>query len=248
MDSSILEKVGLTRNESLTYLTLLSSGTIKVSEILKKSGLNSGKIYEILEALKNKGLVSESNINNVRFFTASPPVEIIDYLEKQEQELLVKKELLKRELPKLEGSRKEKVSEVKAITYIGMKGLKTATNEALDAMKPGEEILAMGTVSRKNQEINDYWIKFGAKRIAKNIPNRLIFSEKGDHYNNIKSKPLNYVRFLPSITPATIDIFGEDKIIIFNYETPITSILIYDRNIAQSFKQFFEQLWRQAKP
>ncbi|MEI7960803.1 MAG: hypothetical protein WCI04_00550 [archaeon] len=123
-----------------------------------------------------------------------------------------------------------------------MKGLRTAANEALDSMKTGEEILTMGTVSQKDPEINKYWIQFGARRIAKKIPNRLIFSDPGPHFMNTKNRPLIKVRYLPSITPATVDVFGDDKIIIFNYEKPITSILIYDKNIAQSFKQFFEQL------
>ncbi len=248
MNASILQKAGLTQNESIAYLTLLTSGSLKASEILKKANLNSGKIYELLEGLKNKGLVSESNQNNIRFFTASPPKQILEYLTKQEEEFLIKKELIKKELPLLEKSRKNYVLEAKSITYTGLKGLRTAAYEALDSMKPGEEILTMGTISKKDKEINDFWIKFGAKRIAKRIPNRLIFSDKGPHFLNTKNMSLIQTRFLPSITPATVDVFGEDKIIIFNYEQPITSILIYDKNIAQSFKQFFEQLWAQAKP
>jgi len=247
MDSFLLEKIGLTRNESVTYLTLLAGGTLKVSYILKKSGLNSGKIYEILESLKNKGLVSESNINNVRFFTASPPNEILDYLEKQEEELFTKKELIKKELPKLEKSRKEYFNESKAITYIGMRGLKTAAYEALSTMKSGEEIVSMGVTGFKDEKINAFWKAFGAKRQEKRITARHIFSEKGKFFEEFRRVPLQKSRILPSITPTTVDIFGEDKAIIFNYQEPITSILVYDKNIAQSFKQFFEQLWAQAK-
>ena len=66
MDIKVLERIGLTRNESLVYLTLLRNGTSKTGEILKKSGLNSGKIYEILDSLEKKGMVSESSINNIK--------------------------------------------------------------------------------------------------------------------------------------------------------------------------------------
>ena len=52
MNAKILEEIGLTRNESLVYLALSKIGTSKTGEILKESGLNSGKIYEILESLK----------------------------------------------------------------------------------------------------------------------------------------------------------------------------------------------------
>ena len=52
MERRYLEKIGLTKNESIVYTTLLKLGISKTGEILKKSGLNSGKIYEILESLK----------------------------------------------------------------------------------------------------------------------------------------------------------------------------------------------------
>jgi len=73
IEPETLENVGLTKNESIVYLTLLRIGTAKTGEILNKSHLNSGKIYEILESLKEEGLVSESIINNIRHFTAAPP-------------------------------------------------------------------------------------------------------------------------------------------------------------------------------
>ena len=81
MDTKPLEKIGLTRNESLVYLTLLRLGVSRTGEILKKSQLNSGKIYEILESLKVKGLASESVINNVKHFAAAPPKQILEYVE-----------------------------------------------------------------------------------------------------------------------------------------------------------------------
>jgi len=82
MESETLEKIGLTKNESIVYLTLVKSGSIKTAEILKKSGLNSGRIYDTLESLKHKGLISESNINGVKHFTASPPNQLKEYLKK----------------------------------------------------------------------------------------------------------------------------------------------------------------------
>ena len=58
MINQILQEIGLTRNEIKVYTSLLDLGESKTGEILKKSGLNSGKIYEILDSLQKKGLVS----------------------------------------------------------------------------------------------------------------------------------------------------------------------------------------------
>src|SRR3989344_5827677 len=83
METETLEKIGLTKNESIVYLTLVKSGTIKTAKILKKSGLNSGRIYDTLESLKHKGLISESNINGVKHFTASPPNQLKEYFQQK---------------------------------------------------------------------------------------------------------------------------------------------------------------------
>ncbi len=53
MEPEILGKIGLTRNEALVYLTLLRIGSSKAGEIIKQSGINSGRIYETFESLKN---------------------------------------------------------------------------------------------------------------------------------------------------------------------------------------------------
>ena len=87
METETLEKIGLTKNESIVYLTLVKSGSIKTAEILKKSGLNSGRIYDTLESLKHKGLVSESSINGVKHFTASPPDQLKDYFQQRLNQL-----------------------------------------------------------------------------------------------------------------------------------------------------------------
>ena len=55
-------------------------------------------------------------------------------------------------------------------------------------------------------------------------------------------------KVLTGITPSAVDIFGNDKVMILNYQEPCSCILIYDKNIATSFRHFFNQLWRISKP
>ena len=108
METKILEHIGLTHNESIVYLTLIKEGISKSGEILKNSGLNSGKIYEILESLKKKGLISESVINNIKNYTAAPPSQILEYLNKQKEELEKDEQTIKEAIPELEKIREKK--------------------------------------------------------------------------------------------------------------------------------------------
>lgn len=247
MDVRILEKIGLTKNETLVYITLLELGTSKTGEILTKSNLNSGKIYEILESLKIKGLISESIINNVRNFTAAPPSQLLDYVEKKKQELDSDEKIIRSILPNLEKIRNIKTKEVKAVTYVGLRGIKTAADEALDSMKKGEEILAMGVTANKDKKINEFWKNWQTRRLKNKVQTKFIFSEKSGYSNTFDKMKHTKAKVLESFTPVTVDIFGNSKVLILNYEEPISCILIDDKNTTTSFRNFFYQMWKIAK-
>jgi len=247
MNIKILEDIGLTKNESLVYLALTKLGTSKTGEILKESNLNSGKIYEILESLKEKGLVSESIINNIRNFSSAPPSQLLNYLKRKRDKIEKEEKEIIKELPLLEKIRNERIKETKAVTYIGFKGIKTAVDEALESMKKGEEILAMGVTERKDIKYKDFWLGWTEKRLKRKIIAKHIFSEKSDYYSHFKKLKFTESRILTGLTPVTIDIFGDEKVLILNYNEPETCIMIYDKNTATSFKNFFYQLWKIAK-
>jgi len=247
MELKVLEKIGLTKNESLVYKTLLQLGTSKTGEILKKSQLNSGKIYEILESLKVKGLLSESLINNVKYFTAAPPSQILEYIKDKKEELEQEASIVKSAIPELERLQNITTKETKSVTYTGLRGIKTAVDEALSSMKPKEDILAMGVTELKDENFNKFWERWQIQRINKKISQKMIFSEKREYYKKFSKSQYTQTKVLTGITPVTVDIFGEEKTLILNYGDSPSCILIYDKNTAQSFRQFFKQLWKQAK-
>jgi sugar-specific transcriptional regulator TrmB len=247
MESRVLERIGLTKNESIVYQTLLHLGTSKTGKILKNSKLNSGKIYEILESLKHKGLLSESIINNTKHFTAAPPSQVLEYVRKKKEDLDREEKEVIAILPKLEKIREETIQETKSVTYTGLRGIKTAAEEALDSMKPGEDILAMGVTELKDDKFNKFWKRWQKNRIEKKIKQKMIFSERSSFYDFFSRNKFTQVRVLTGITPVTVDIFGDDKTLILNYAKTPSCILIYDRNTAQSFKTFFLTLWSQAE-
>jgi len=243
----ILERIGLTKNESKIYLTLLKIGTSRVSTLLKKSGLNSGKIYDYLESLQNKGLVSESVINNVRHFSPAPPKRIRDYLQIKKEQMLKEEQLAESLIRDLEPLRKVALEEPRSVTYTGYKGFQTAVEEAFDDLEKGDEILAMGVTELKDKKLNDFWKRWSNKRIRSKIKARMIFSEASEYYSTFKRFRFTDSRVLEGITPVAVDVFGKKTTLILNYAEPLSVTLIKSENTAQSFREFFEQLWKQAK-
>jgi len=247
MEAKILESAGLTKNESIVYLTLLQIGTSRTGKILKSSKLNSGKIYEILNSLMNKGLVSESIIDNIKNFSAAPPNEIINYINKKKEALEKQETNIKSILPQLKAIKETKSKETKVFVYTGFKGFKTAVNEILKEEKIGHEHVGMGIRHDKPKKYNDYWLGSNRKTSKDKLKRRLLFSQKSKYQKDYSIVSNTKIRVLPNITPAAINVTG-NKTLILNYEEEGTFVLIENKAIAKSFKNFFEQLWKIAKP
>ncbi len=246
MDAKLLESASLTRNESIVYLTLLQIGMSKTGAILKESKLNSGKIYEILNSLMEKGLASKTAINNVKHFSAAPPNKLLEYI-KEKKEILNKNEReIQSIIPQLEGLRKTKLEKTNAVVYQGFKGFKTAANEIFAEENNGFDHMAMGVTKTKPKKYSDYWLKKNRKMSEVTLRRRILFSEESC-YEQETSKIKNVkVRVLNNITPAAIDIVN-NTVLILNYEGEGTFVLIENENIAKSFTSFFNQLWKVAK-
>ena len=58
MDTKILEEIGLTKTEIKIYITLLAQGQCTTTVIVREAGIHASKVYEYLDKLIAKGLVS----------------------------------------------------------------------------------------------------------------------------------------------------------------------------------------------
>ena len=246
MDTASLERIGLTRNESIIYTSLLRIGTSKTGNILKMSGINSGKIYEILESLKNKGLVSETIKDNVKYFTAAPPKQLMHYIEMKKKEIIDQEKIVESMIPSFDIIRNEKLENKKVLVYTGFRGIITAAEEALENTPRGEEIVSLN-VSDINSKYQYYWSKWEKMRIAKKITSRAILSQKGIIYKDLKNEKDVSIRILLLNTPVGVDVYGEDKVLILHYQEPTSCTLIYDEHTATSFRAYFEAMWKLAK-
>ena len=65
MNTETLVSIGLTKGEADVYLTLLKLGNTTSGKIIKESKVSRSKVYDVLERLKQKGLVTEIIKKNV---------------------------------------------------------------------------------------------------------------------------------------------------------------------------------------
>ncbi len=242
-----LQNVGLTKSESKVYLALLELGSTTTGPVVDKSGVSSSKIYEILEKLAKKGLVTFVIKGKIKYFEAASPERIMNYLEKKEIAIQNEKQEVQKILPRLLLKKQLAGHESDAKIYKGFKGVETAFYSALSLMEKGETYYAFGTPSRSTKA-NKLLLKFEKSRAEKGVKIKMLLNENARYDAQIASvKLLGEIKFMPIgiITPAAINIFG-DRTLIFpeTNEQPIV-IEINNKEVADSFKAQFNILWNQ---
>ena len=99
MIEEVLRKIGLTEYETKIYIALLDLGKATSGEILQKANLNTGKIYDILGSLKNKGFISEIIESGVRKFSPANPQQIFNYLDEKKEDIQKQEQTLNKIIP-----------------------------------------------------------------------------------------------------------------------------------------------------
>lgn len=245
MYEDLLEETGLTKNEAIIYMTLLKTGKSKSGELIKKSKVSSGKIYETLYKLIDKGLVKSVSENGVQHFIANNPKAVISYIQEKEKLLQDKEEKLKKILPELESVAKIETNLETVSLIKGFRGISPIIYEHLE--KANTTINIMGLRSSKNVKFNNFWKNWHRHRVELKKEAQLLFSDKNTEYWKFFKK-LEYteVHETLSTSPSAIAIINEN-VFIFSYDEEFTCIHINSSSIANSFKSFFESLWSYQK-
>ena len=236
-----LTKLGLTENEARVYSSLLELGSTNAGEVIKKTKLHRNIVYDNLYKLVEKGLVSFVIIKNIKHFEATSSKELGEYVARKKQEAINEEKIVKELLPKIEDIRVSSEKKQEATIFKGKKGLKTILEETT---RSKAELLVFGTGWGMIETMGSYWEQWHLKLRQNRIKCRILlpFNKKG------KSLKPFVEKLLPdeSIMPSTIAVFEDRVVNIIWGEEPI-AILIVSEKASQSYKNFFEMLWKIAK-
>lgn len=242
-----LEELGLSKGEVKVYLALfeLKEGT-KYS-IAKEAEVSASKVYEILDKLIKKGLVASVIKNNVKHFYPSNPQKLKEYVENKKEEIRKEEDIVKTLIPQLTSKLSQDKQQTKVELYEGVNGMKSILSNIEQDLDTEYEWTAMGIRSGKKEVFNNIMIMFQRKRADKNVSCRMLFTDRGtDFYKTLGRMKKTEIRVLEQFTPAGVAVY-KDKTIIFYYAEKPSFILVTSKGIAQSFREFFNGLWKIAK-
>lgn len=240
MNTDLLEEIGLSKRERRVYIALLEIGINTVGPIVERSGIPSSKIYETLDKLLKKGLVSFFIKDNKRYYQAGNPSVILDFL--NEKKIRVEHELI----PTLEKMYSFSKKNKKVAIYEGASGVKAVYEMALKEMKKGDTLYVISSPSASNELLGSYLDYFHKRRIKKGIIFKCLYNREAKKYAETRRGwKLTHLRYLPEkhVVLSAINMFL-DYSLIFDYTGTTTVILIKSESVAHNFIKYFEFLWK----
>ena len=242
--TELLEEIGLTKSEINVYLALLELGSSTTGPIVDKSKASSSKIYEVLDRLMQKGLVSYVIKSGTKHFEAADPSRILDYLKEKKDQLKQQEEDLKQLIPELELKKKLSKEKLETLVFKGIKGAETAFQDIINTLTSKEELVIIG-FSDIDEEFQNFLLRFHRKRANAKIKLRAIFGESlREMGKKIAEIPNSQIKFFPQGGNPIAILVYKDKTL-FSLASDKLWIQIKNKNLADSFRNNFEELWDQ---
>jgi len=238
MDTQILQETGLSNTEAKVYLALLELGSALAGEITKKSEVNRTNVYDALERLIEKGLVTYVISANRKVFEPVNP-------EKLQNILKEKQEKLNSAMKDLQSKYNSSKSKEEATIFKGKKGIKSIFE---DVLKDKKDLFAYGAESKFADIFPAYQKHWNKQRAKLKIKVKIIYNEKVKKRKIKEKLKLLYMKFLPKHYefPSTIMVYGNKTVTIVWSELPF-GFMIKSKEVVKSNMNFFNILWKIAK-
>lgn len=243
----ILKRLDFSSKEIDVYLTALKLGSASFAELAKFAGTKRSTTYEILEKLKERGLVSFSRKKSKKIFVVEDPEKILRFIEQEKEEVLKKEEDVKNILPKLKALTKKDTTIPLIKYYEGKEGV---WNIVEDLVRSKEEnwIIATGKI------YDILGLKQFTKRIVlKRRQSGVKLNIIADHHpGNIKGYKANEYfreyRFLPGTIDLNSTVYVYDnKVALIFFKEPLSGIIIENKELFLVFRFMFDSLWKELE-
>lgn len=236
MDTEQLQKIGLNLNEAKIYLALLELGQAQAGEVSKKTQINRTTIYDSLERLMQNGLVIFVISANKKIFQPVSPKKLLE-------QAIEKENTIKEILPELNNLFSQSKEKEETNIYKGKKGIKSILDDILEY----KEYIAFGSSGRFLEIMKHDFVIFQKRKKDLKIKSRIILAESAKKSETVKLAFAQF-KYIPNefSAPTTTFVFNDKIAIIVWSQTPVAT-LIKSKEVAGSYKNYFELLWKQAK-
>ncbi len=240
-----LTKFGMTKTEEKVYIEITKIGNTKIGPIIKRTGLHRGTVYNSINNLIEKGFLSFIDQDRERYYKISGKKIFKQILDKKEEEIAEKNKEIDNFFNNIDKI-VEKGSRQDVQVYYGVEAFKSLFFEIYDYAKGSkEEYFFQGRGGEMQDAAGEGFYKHTQELKKKlGIKCRVILDRntiKHAYYKHVKGN----IRFLPSKveSPVSFWIYGNIILFVLFGTKPLISIKIQSKSLADSFRNYFENLW-----
>ncbi len=251
---SLLAEIGLSRNETVVYLTVLHHNPISYNKVAELTKLNRTTCYAVAKQLIKQELLVEDLGTPVTQLLAKPPEALIAQLEKEQASVVKKLELAKRAVYELDKIIPQKTQTEPRLTYIEEERIldflyKRADKWMESAHQFGSTV--WGFESAQFETGYKEWISWYWQQPRSENLTLKLFSDDAIVRKTAAATGPGTGEFLliPDIDFTTdIWIYG-NYLVLLSLEThPHYLIELKEPLLAQNLRQFLQALWKATEP
>ncbi len=239
MNLSVLKKIGLSDGEIKVYSALLEIGVTSINNIHQKVRIDRRNIYDILNKLLERGLISSVQTNERKMFRVSNPEKILSYIEEKKSNLDEVKDEVTKIIPAMNSVFASEKEELFSEIFKGAEGMKAVWDDMLSY----DAIYWIGSGLYVPERFPAYWKEWNQRRIKKKVKSYHLF--RYEKRKDVSKKLFPMSRFLPiafSGNPTATVIYG-NKVAQMLLGENITVFIIESKELAENYKKYHQYLW-----
>lgn len=230
---------GLSEKEAEIYLACLKTGETTANRLTQLTKIRRSTVYEVLDNLKKKAIVTSLIKNKKYYFRAVSPSALIDLLRDKER-------LITSIMPKLKEISGTVTNKTKVELFEGNLSVKEAVLDMLN----NNEILVYGGSTIGDEIFGTFTENFARRRVSRNIKMKSIIGKSIPRHMLDKSiRSLTEIRSLSLFEghKSVYFIYGESLLIV-NLGAELTAIRVSNNALlVNSQRKIFDNLWKGAK-
>jgi len=214
-----------------------------VGHLVKELSLHRSRIYEAINRLADKGLVSNVIRNNVKYFESADPENLLSYLEEKKEHLNEAENNIKKIIPELRAEISPLKPHAEAHILLGKEGFKTMRN---DVLRNADELLLIGGKGKEYTELKYYFANFDRDRVKKKIKWKILVDYTARAIKANKKLQLTEVKYLPKgySTPTVINVYSDRVVTVLWQDNIPLCFMIINKAVADSYRKWFQLLWK----
>ncbi|MBI4452538.1 hypothetical protein HY637_03850 [Candidatus Woesearchaeota archaeon] len=243
-----LKEIGLTEGQIKVYSAILDVGISNLNRIHEKTGIERRGIYDILNKLIERGLVSYTIEKGKKTYQCTHPNKLLEEIKEKQHKL----QDLERQIPQIKESYNLSRPDIRAEVYRGNESIKSLLNEVIEF----KESFWLGGNSFENykavpKSLQIWWEHWMTRRTEKKHLMHDLVSYgtwlRGLEPDKIEKHKKMYYKYcsLPKdlYLPMVIIIF-DNKVAQIVWGEQSFAFVLESKKIKESFMKYFNHFWK----